>query len=185
MKLILLASLILVALALWWSRNATDLAKIGTLAPSFKLSDQLGQAKQLIEYQGHWLVLYFYPKDDTYGCTKQACQFRDNSQALEKLGAKVVGISIDSAQSHAKFAQKHKLPFTLLADEHGEVARQYGVLNKIGFIRWANRVTFLIAPDGKIAKVYKTVDVSQHSAEILNDLQKLVSPTGVEPVTDP
>ncbi|MFM9912863.1 MAG: peroxiredoxin [Methylophilaceae bacterium] len=173
MKLILLACLMLAALALWWSRAATDLAKIGAAAPAFRLANQHGKTEQLSDYQGHWLVLYFYPKDDTYGCTKEACQFRDNSQAVEKLGAKVVGISVDSAQSHAKFAEKHQLPFTLLADENGDVARRYGVLKGVGILHWSSRVTFLIAPNGKIAKVYESVDTTRHSAEIIEDLKTL------------
>lgn len=173
MKLALFVCLTLAALVLWWSRNTSELTKVGLAAPSFKLSDQHGQTKQLSDFQGQWLVLYFYPKDDTYGCTKEACHFRDDSQALEKLGAKIVGISIDSAESHSKFAEKYHFPFTILADEKGDVARQFGVLKGIGVMRWANRVTFLISPDGKIAKVYESVDVARHTAEIIEDLKRL------------
>ncbi len=117
--------------------------------------------------------LYFYPKDDTPGCTKEACSFRDDLQQLEKLGAKVVGISEDDADSHARFAQKYHLPFPLLADKDGSVADSYGALTNLGLVKFAKRYTFLIDPQGKIAKVYEKVDTSRHSQEIILDLQHL------------
>jgi peroxiredoxin Q/BCP len=174
MKFFLVACLTLAVLAFFWNRgNSNNVLQAGAAAPTFKLPDQNGHLHQLPDYQGQWLVLYFYPKDDTPGCTKEACHFRDDLQQLEKLRAKVVGISVDSALSHAKFAQKYQLSFPLLADEHREIAKSYGVLNTLGVIRWAKRCTFLIAPDGKIAKVYESVDTSRHSTEIIADLKRL------------
>ena len=149
---------------------------MGETAPAFTLADQHGQLRQLESFRGKWLVLYFYPKDDTPGCTKEACHFRDDLQQLEKLGAVIAGVSVDNTQSHINFAQKYQLPYALLADEKGEVAEKYGVLNKIASIRWAKRVTYLIAPDGTIAKVYESVEPSRHSQEIIQDLKRLAAP---------
>jgi peroxiredoxin Q/BCP len=118
-------------------------------------------------------VLYFYPKDDTPGCTKEACAFRDDLASLEKLGAKVVGISVDDSDSHAKFAAKYHLPFPLLADEDGKVAESYGALANLFVVKIAKRYTFLIDPKGKISKVYLSVDTSRHSQEIVDDLKDL------------
>jgi peroxiredoxin Q/BCP len=152
---------------------AADLPKPGQPAPAFSLQDQNGKPHQLADYSGKWVVLYFYPKDDTPGCTKEACSFRDDLQQLEKLGAKVVGVSEDNSDSHAKFAQKYHLPFPLLADKDGSVADSYGALTNLGLIKFAKRYTFLIDPQGKIAKVYEKVDTSRHSQEIIADLQHL------------
>jgi peroxiredoxin Q/BCP len=152
---------------------AGDLPKPGQPAPAFSLQDQNGKLHQLADYSGQWVVLYFYPKDDTPGCTKEACSFRDDLQHLEKLGAKVVGVSEDNSDSHAKFAQKYHLPFPLLADKDGSVADSYGALTNLGLIKFAKRYTFLIDPQGKIAKVYEKVDTSRHSQEIIGDLQHL------------
>jgi peroxiredoxin Q/BCP len=116
-------------------------------------------------------VLYFYPKDDTPGCTKEACSFRDDLFQLEKLGSKVIGISVDDTDSHAKFAQKYHLPFPLLSDNDGKVADSYGALTNLGLIKIAKRYTFLIDPQGRIAKTYLSVDTSRHSQEIINDLK--------------
>jgi peroxiredoxin Q/BCP len=118
-------------------------------------------------------VLYFYPKDDTPGCTKEACSFRDDLTKLEKLGAKVVGVSVDDSDSHSKFASKYHLPFPLLADADGKVADSYGALTNLLLLKIAKRYTFLIDPKGKIAKVYLSVDTSRHSQEIVDDLKKL------------
>jgi len=127
----------------------------------------------LSDYAGQWVVLYFYPKDDTPGCTKEACSFRDDLHQLENLGAKVVGVSVDDSDSHAKFAQKYHLPFPLLADKNGKVADNYGALTNLGIIKIAKRYTFLVAPDNKIAKVYQSVDTSRHSQQIIDDLKLL------------
>ena len=165
---------VLVNLCAWCNiAFAAELPKLGQPAPAFSLPDQNGKTHQLADYAGQWVVLYFYPRDDTPGCTKEACSFRDDLQQLEKLGAKVVGISVDDADSHAKFALKYHLPFPLLADKDGSVANSYGALTNLGIIKFAKRYTFLINPQGKIAKVYESVDTSRHSQEIIGDLKRL------------
>ena len=152
---------------------AAPILKIGDDAPSFTLPDSQGNQVSLNDYKGKWAVLYFYPKDDTPGCTKEACQFRDDFKTLEALGAKVIGVSIDDSFSHKKFAEKYNLPFPLLSDASGEVADRYGSLNNFLVIKLAKRYTFLINPQGKIAKIYLSVDTSKHSQEIIEDLKKL------------
>lgn len=153
--------------------NSSSILKVGDNAPSFTLNDAQGQTHYLSDYAGHYLVLYFYPKDDTPGCTEEACQFRDDLHKLEKLGAKVVGISVDDGRSHAEFAEKYKLPFPLLSDENGSVAKQYNALTNLGFIKIAKRYTFLINPAGRLEKIYLNVNTSKHSQEIIDDLIKL------------
>ena len=152
---------------------AAPILKVGDDAPTFSLPDSLGNQVSLNDYKGKWAVLYFYPKDDTPGCTKEACQFRDDFKTLEALGAKVIGVSIDDSFSHKKFAEKYNLPFPLLSDASGEVADRYGALNNFLVIKLAKRYTFLINPQGKIAKIYLSVDTSKHSQEIIEDLKKL------------
>ena len=152
---------------------AAPILKIGDDAPTFTLPDSQGNQVSLNDYKGKWAVLYFYPKDDTPGCTKEACQFRDDFKTLEALGAKVIGVSIDDSFSHKKFAEKYNLPFPLLSDASGEVADRYGALNNFLVIKLAKRYTFLINPQGKIAKIYLSVDTSKHSQEIIDDLKKL------------
>lgn len=147
--------------------------QIGEDAPSFTLNDAQGQTHYLSDYSGKYLVLYFYPKDDTPGCTKEACHFRDDLAQLEKLGAKVVGVSVDSGKSHAEFAKKYHLPFPLLADVNGNVAASYHALTNFYVIKIAKRFTFLINPAGKIAKIYTSVDTSNHSEQIIDDLKHL------------
>jgi peroxiredoxin Q/BCP len=119
----------------------------------------------------HLVVLYFYPKDFTPGCTTEACSFRDDYKAYEERGAVVVGVSLDSVESHAKFSEHHSLPFTLLSDNRKEVAKAYGVLGTGGFL--AKRVTFIIDRNGSIAGIFPKVDVKQHSQEVLEALDKL------------
>jgi len=118
-------------------------------------------------------VLYFYPKDDTPGCTEQACKFRDDMHGLTALGAQVLGVSVDDSLSHKKFADKYNLPFPLLADEKATVARSYGAVTDVLVVKFAKRYTFLIDPQGKIAKTYLQVNTSRHSQEIIDDLKKL------------
>ena len=173
MKIFILISF---AIALYLFRvnvMAAPILKIGEDAPTFTLPDSQGNQVSLNDYKGKWAVLYFYPKDDTPGCTKEACQFRDDFKTLEALGAKVIGISIDDSFSHQKFAEKYNLPFPLLSDASGEVADRYGALNNFLVIKLAKRYTYLINPQGKIAKIYLSVDTSKHSQEIIEDLKKL------------
>ena len=166
--------LVLLCGCLWWQPLlAAEVPAVGQVAPAFALPDQAKRVHQLSDYAGQWVVLYFYPKDDTPGCTKQACSFRDDLRQLEKLGAKVIGISVDDSDSHAKFAEKYHLPFPLLADAEGKVAERYGAINNLLVIRIAKRYTFLIDPQGKIARTYLSVDTSRHSQEIIDDLKKL------------
>ncbi|MDZ4141337.1 MAG: peroxiredoxin [Methylotenera sp.] len=145
--------------------------QIGDDAPAFTLNDAQGQTHYLSDYAGKYLVLYFYPKDDTPGCTKEACHFRDDMGQLEKLGAKIVGISVDNSESHANFAKKYHLPFPLLADTNGNVADSYHALTNLYLVKIAKRYTFLINPAGKIARIYKSVDTSNHSQQIIDDLK--------------
>ncbi len=152
---------------------AATAPKVGEKAPDFNLPDAKGEMHTLASFQGNWLVLYFYPKDDTPGCTKEACSFRDDLHKLEKLGAKVVGISVDDSGSHIEFAKKYHLPFPLLSDKDGIVANQYGALTDLGVVKMAKRYTFLIDPNGILKKSYLSVDTSRHSQEIIDDLTAL------------
>ncbi len=145
----------------------------GAAAPAFSLPDQAGKTHALSDYAGRWLVLYFYPKDDTPGCTTEACNFRDDIVRIRKLGAEVVGVSVDDAASHAAFASKHKLPFTLLADEGGTVAESYGALRDLMVMKMAKRYTFIIDPKGRVAQRYLEVDPKTHAAEVVADLERL------------
>lgn len=162
-------------LAAWFGAAPAVAAVVptaGAVAPEFALPDQDGKSRQLLEWRGKWVVLYFYPKDDTPGCTEEACAFRDDWMQLSAMGAVVVGISIDTAASHKAFAQKHKLPFPLLADERAEVAQKYGAVSDWMVIKLAKRYTFLIDPQGKVAKAYLSVNTSRHSTEIIEDLKQ-------------
>lgn len=180
--------------------------KTGQKAPAFKLPDQTGTIHQLKDYLGKWVLIYFYPKDDTPGCTAEACSLRDNFPKFRKItpsnsplekgrtkpgsgsspfkgearrGVIILGVSIDSVQSHKRFETKYKLPFTLLSDEHKEVVEKYGV--------WAEksmygrkymgtlRTSFLIDPTGKIARIYEKVKPAIHAEEVLKDLTSLAS----------
>ncbi|MEK9802062.1 MAG: peroxiredoxin [Curvibacter sp.] len=145
----------------------------GQVAPDFELPDQDGKKRRLADWRGQWLVLYFYPKNDTPGCTTEACNFRDDWLILQELGAAVVGVSVDSSASHAAFAQKYKLPFPLLADAQGEVATRYGALSDWLLFKFAKRQTFIIDPQGRLARIYRSVDSDKHSAEIVADLRQL------------
>lgn len=157
---------------------ADEVPAVGSAAPGFSLPDQNGRQVTLDGLRGKWLVLYFYPKDDTPGCTEEACNFRDDLALLTELGAQIVGISVDDSSSHAEFAKKYHLPFPLLADRDGAVARRYGAYADWKVLRYAKRYTFLIDPQGKIAKTYLKVDTSRHSVEIIADLKQLTSSSG-------
>ena len=147
---------------------------VGKPAPAFKLQDQAGKWHSLADYKGKWVALYFYPKDDTPGCTTQACGFRDNIFAFNKEGAVIVGISVDAVASHKEFAEKHSLPFTILADSDKAVTRSYGVLKTyMGVMEMARRDTFIIDPQGRVAKHYESVDPEGHSQLVLADIKAL------------
>jgi thioredoxin-dependent peroxiredoxin len=148
--------------------------EVGMTAPAFRLQDQAGAWHNSGDYRGKWLVLYFYPKDDTPGCTTQACEFRDNLFAFNKLDAVVVGVSVDDVASHQAFAEEHSLPFTLLADSTKETAKAYGVLRSVlGLMEIASRETFIIDTEGRVAKHYRAVDPKGHSQAVLKDLRAL------------
>lgn len=149
----------------------------GNHAPNFSLPDQDGKIHSLGDYHGKIVLLYFYPKDDTPGCTVEACSLRDNWNAFKKAGVVVLGASIDPVKKHKKFADKYELPFPLLSDEQKELVNAYGVWGKkkfmgreyMGIKRWS----FLIDRDGKIAKIYEDVKPSEHAAEVLADVSEL------------
>jgi peroxiredoxin Q/BCP len=151
-----------------------DAPAVGKPAPDFKLQDQNGKSHSLADYRGKWVALYFYPKDQTPGCTTQACDFRDNIFAFRDANAVILGISVDDVQSHKAFAEKHGLPFSLLADPNKETAKRYGVLNFTGF---AKRETFLIDPNGVVAKRYVVSEPKGHSNVVLEDIKKLQKKT--------
>lgn len=167
-------ALVVVALLLAGSAKAADALAVGSPAPEFALPDQTGVVRHLSDYKGQWIVLYFYPKDGTPGCTTEACEFRDNIFAFRDLGAVVLGISLDDVGSHSKFAGEQHLPFPLLADSSKDTARQYGVLSSvIGLLSYTKRETFLIDPSGRIAKHYADVDPKTHSKTLIADLKAL------------
>ena len=168
MKNILLALMFLV---LSGTLFAGDQPTVGSDAPSFNLQDQNGEWHTLESYQGQWLAIYFYPKDDTPGCTTEACNFRDNIYAFKAIDAAVVGISVDDVESHKKFSDKYKLPFTLLADSDSTTASAYGVLKDYKLLKLASRQSFLVDPNGKIAKHYGDVDPDNHTQEVLADIK--------------
>ena len=150
---------------------------VGTKAPEFSLPDQDGKIHTLADYRGRYVLLYFYPKDDTPGCTKEACALRDADPDFSKLDAVVLGVSADSVKSHKKFAEKYELKFPLLADEDKKVVHAYGVWGLKKFMgreyEGIFRSSFLIDPNGKIAKVYEKVKPELYAAEVLEDLKAL------------
>ena len=151
--------------------------EVGSQAPSFVLPDQNGKIHQLVDYRGKWLLLYFYPKDNTPGCTVEACTLRDNWSEFTKLNASVLGISADSVLSHQKFSTKFALPFPILADEKKSMLQSYGVLAEKSMFGKTflgiKRSSFLIDPDGKIAKIYKNVKPADHAEQVLADIKEL------------
>jgi thioredoxin-dependent peroxiredoxin len=147
----------------------------GRAAPQFTLSDQDGKSVKLSELKGKTVVLYFYPKDDTPGCTKEACAFRDARSDYEAAGARVLGISPDGVKSHRKFADKYQLPFTLLADPDHKVCEKYGVWKEKSMYgrtyMGVERTTIVIGPDGKIRKIFPKVKVDGHSEQVLESIR--------------
>ncbi len=148
--------------------------KEGNKAPAFKLKDQDGNTLSLSDFKGKNVVLYFYPKDDTSGCTKEACSFRDGFPKFGKLNAVILGVSADSVESHKKFAEKYKLPFTLLSDESKKMIEKYGVWKEKSMYgrkyMGIERTTFVIDSDGKIKKIFRKVNVTDHDKEVLEVL---------------
>ena len=173
-KWLLIAFVIGVALLLWrlTAFANRNLPKAGGVAPDFSLPDQNGAMRTSGEFRGKWLVLYFYPRDDTPGCTEQAARYRDAMRELEAAGGAVCGVSVDDSDSHAAFARKFNLPFALLADRKGETAARYGSLRDFGLLKFAKRNTFLIDPAGKVAKVYLGVNPARNTTDVVNDLKQ-------------
>ena len=146
--------------------------KVGDQAPDFEGPTSDGSRLGLKDFVGKKnVVLYFYPKDDTPGCTREACSFRDNLQPIRNLGAEIVGVSLDSVQSHDRFAKKYELAFPLISDKEKQIAKAYGVLRDIGLS--TNRVTFIIDTKGRVAKIFPKVDVTKHTEEVVTALKEL------------
>ncbi|WP_252512800.1 peroxiredoxin [Acinetobacter brisouii] len=145
---------------------------VGQKAPAFKLQDQQGQWHQLSQYKGQWVVLYFYPKDNSPGCTQEANQFKALYPQFIKNSAVVLGVSLDDVKSHQKFSEKLNLPFPILADDQHKLAKLFGIVRNLGFTQIAKRESFLIDPKGTIVYHYTSVDTQTHAAQVLQDIQK-------------
>lgn len=170
-----LAVVLLVGFAWGWARSARAdgavPARVGQSAPDFTLKDQNGRPVTLSEFRGNrTVVLYFYPKDDTPGCTKEACSFRDDMARFEALNVRVLGVSVDGIESHRAFAEKYRLNFPLLSDEDHRVSRAYGVFSSLAGFAYAKRTTFVIGPDGAIRQIFTDVDPKQHTVDLLKYL---------------
>lgn len=165
--------LLLITLLLAASSPLLASINVGQQAPGFVLQDQHGQSRSSEQFRSKWLVLYFYPKADTPGCTEEACSFRDEIVLLRALGADVVGISTDSPAAIREFGRKHQLPFTLLADPDGKTAERYGALLNLGIMKFAKRHSFLIDPTGRIMRRYTDLDTKDYAKTVLADLRAL------------
>jgi peroxiredoxin Q/BCP len=170
--LLAIAIVALLAIALR-KAHATGVPAVGTDAPDFTLTSQEGKSFSLKDFRGQWVVLYFYPKDFTSGCTREAHNFQRDLAQYQKRNAAIVGVSVDSADSHKQFCTKEGLNFKVLADTDKKVSEAYGSLTNLAVIKFAARHTFIIDPDGKIARVYTNVDPSKHSGEVLSALDQL------------
>jgi peroxiredoxin Q/BCP len=160
-------------LLVFFSMGSLADLSVGNQAPNFILKDQNNLSHNLNDYKGSWVILYFYPKDDTPGCTTQACDFRDAVERIISSRSIVFGVSLDSVESHKRFAEKNNLPFSLLSDQDGNVSKSYDSLNSFISFKASKRNTFIIDPEGKIAKIYLSVNPSTHSQMVLNDLNQL------------
>ena len=173
MRLAVIKPLFLLVFLLITSSSVLANLEVGDKAPNFILNDQNNQAHQLSDYEGRWVILYFYPKDDTPGCTTQACDFRDAVKRIIASRSVVFGLSLDSVESHKRFSDKNNLPFSLLSDEEGVAAKSYDSLNNFMGYKSAKRNTFIINPQGFLSKIYLSVDPKTHSQMVLNDLSLL------------
>src|ERR1700675_1202608 len=172
---LLLIVVVIVAIVILRSFSGGRAAAIapGSAAPEFTLTSQEGASVSLKDYRGSWVVLYFYPKDQTPGCTREAHNFQVDQPKYAERHAVVLGVSVDSVDSHKKFCAKEGLNFKLLADSDGRVSSAYGSLTNLGVVKFASRHTFLIDPSGKVAKTYTSVDPGRHSGEVLGALDQL------------
>ena len=164
-------SLSLAQNSIFSKQNTAQKEWIGQSSPDFKLQDQNGKWHTLNQYKGKWIVLYFYPKDDTAGCTQEANQFKSLYPQLLKSNAVVLGVSLDNVASHQKFSQKLGLPFPILADEKGELAGKFGIVRNFGITKIAKRESFLINPQGAIMYHYSSVNTQTHADQVLKDLK--------------
>ncbi|MCU7933003.1 MAG: peroxiredoxin [Candidatus Thiodiazotropha sp. (ex Codakia rugifera)] len=146
---------------------------VGKSAPDFHMMDQNGIAHRLSDYNGRWLVLYFYPRDDTPRCTIEACDFRDNQDRFNKEGVSILGVSMNSLSSHQMFTKKYGLPFPILSDTSGQTAKAYGSLFQFGPLKFAKRHSFIIDPEGNIAAIFREVDPQCHTDKIFEELRLL------------
>ena len=153
---------------------------VGEMAPEFRLQDQNDGWHTLEDYRGQWVTLYFYPKADTPGCTTEACNFRDDIFQFQERGVVILGVSVDDVESQADFSEKYHLNFPLLSDRDKQVTEAYGVLKDYVVFVAAHRETFIIDPEGRVAKHYADVDPDVHSAEVLADLDQLIPPAPTE-----
>ena len=161
--------------ALAISINTWAATWVGTAAPQIALADQTGKIRQLSDFKGKWLVLYFYPKNHTSGCTEEAKRFAENFAQFQKQNIAIIGVSLDSVESHKKFAQDLKLPFTLLSDSNKTLSKELGVLQGFGAFSFASRETFLIDPQGTIVYHYDDVNPQHHATQILEDVKSLAN----------
>ncbi len=165
------APMLIVLLGLSAVASAKITLRVGEMAPNFALRGNDGKWHHLSDFRGQFAVLYFYPKDETPGCTTEACNFRNDITTIEKLGAKVVGVSVQTVKSHKAFRKRYGLNVLLLADSNKKVVRMYGVYNA----KWqmANRVTFILNPKGQIVKIYPKVDPKIHAEQVIAELKTL------------
>ncbi len=172
---VLLIFIVLAVGALWAARSlfAGAVPAVGSVAPDFTLSSQEGTPVSLKNYRGQWVVLYFYPKDFTSGCTREAHNFQRDQSQYSQRHAVVLGVSLDSADSHKRFCAKENLNFKLLADTGHQASRAYGSLLNLGFLKVASRHTFIIDPAGLIARCFIKVDPNLHSQQVLASLDAL------------
>lgn len=169
----LLQTLLLSTCLLFTSLAAAEGEWVGQPVPAFRLQDQNDQWHAPQDYRGRWLVVYFYPKDGTPGCTEEAKNFRDSFPVFQKRNIALLGVSLDDVDSHKAFAAKHKLPFPILADGNHAVAKSFKVLRGFGPIAYARRETFLIDPKGTIVYHYASVDTGSHAEQVLKDIANL------------
>lgn len=166
-------ALIVLGVVAWRILRIAPRLREGGVAPAFQLQDQDARVRQLAEYRGRWLVLYFYPRDATPGCTREACNFRDDILKIRALKAEIVGISVNDTASHARFAIHHHLPFPLLADIGGHTAAAYGALFKLGPLRLARRHTFIVTPEGRVGRIFRQVNPAHHATEVARAIKAL------------
>lgn len=164
-----------IVLLLWAELSMAAAPAVGDDAPAFRLQDQNGDWHALEDYRGDWLILYFYPRDFTPGCTTEACAFRDDIMKFRSMGVRIAGVSVDDVSSHEKFAEEYSLPFPLLADAGGDVSKTYDTFaTTTSGVGIATRQTFIIDPDGKIVRHYAKVDADTHSQQLQTDLDDLI-----------